>query len=117
MATWGTDDDDFGDLHLPSGSPCVDAGNNAAVPPTVTVDLDGNPRFIDDPTTPDSGVPRDAPPLVGHGSVRIAAQRHHARRTSITMALSTSATSWRSSTPGGHARPAGATPISTVMES
>jgi len=42
-----------GDLHLLPGSPCIDAGNNTAVPPGITTDLDGNPRFVDDPVTPD----------------------------------------------------------------
>jgi len=46
----GTEDDN---LRLQAGSPCIDAGNNAAVPPEVTVDLDGNPRYVDDPDTPD----------------------------------------------------------------
>ena len=38
---WGTPDDDFGDLQLRSGSRCVDAGDNAAVPED-TLDLDGS---------------------------------------------------------------------------
>ncbi|MHC4083034.1 MAG: GC-type dockerin domain-anchored protein [Planctomycetota bacterium] len=42
-----------GDLHPLPGSPCIDAGNNTAVPDGVTTDLDGNPRFSDDPDTPD----------------------------------------------------------------
>jgi hypothetical protein len=32
---------------LLSNSPCIDTGNNSAVPPGVTTDLDGLPRFID----------------------------------------------------------------------
>jgi hypothetical protein len=36
-----------GDLRLQLTSPAIDAGNNAAVPPGVTTDLDGNPRFVD----------------------------------------------------------------------
>ncbi len=32
---------------LLQGSPCIDAGDNAAVPPGVTLDLGGRPRFID----------------------------------------------------------------------
>jgi parallel beta-helix repeat protein len=46
----GTDDDD---LRLLPGSPCIDVGNNTAVPVGITTDLDGNPRFVDDPNTPD----------------------------------------------------------------
>ena len=33
------------DGRLLSGSPCIDAGNDAAVPSGVTTDLDGNPRI------------------------------------------------------------------------
>ncbi|HUW83071.1 MAG TPA: right-handed parallel beta-helix repeat-containing protein [Phycisphaerae bacterium] len=40
--TFGTDDDN---LRLADGSPCIDAGDNAAVPPGLTTDLDGNPRI------------------------------------------------------------------------
>lgn len=48
----GTEDDD---LHLLPDSPCIDAGDNSAVPEGVTTDLDGNPRFIDDPLKEDVG--------------------------------------------------------------
>ncbi|MGB2985555.1 MAG: right-handed parallel beta-helix repeat-containing protein, partial [Phycisphaerae bacterium] len=61
----GTEDDN---LCLSPGSPCIDAGDNDAVPPDTT-DLDGNPRLVDDSCTPDSG---DAgaigPPIVDMGS-------------------------------------------------
>ena len=40
--TFGTDDDN---LRLAAGSPCIDAGDNAAVPLGLTTDLDGNPRI------------------------------------------------------------------------
>lgn len=66
----GTVDDD---LHVQSGSPCVDAGDNTAVPADtddldldedrferMSLDLDGLPRFADDPSTADTGV-ADAP--------------------------------------------------------
>jgi predicted outer membrane repeat protein len=46
---WGTEDDIYGDLHLAFQSPCIDAGNNADVPPGVTVDLDAHARFVDAP--------------------------------------------------------------------
>ncbi len=59
----GTEDDN---LRLLPGSPCIDAGDNAAVPPTVDTDLDDRPRFIDDPDTPDTG--NGAPPIVEMGA-------------------------------------------------
>jgi parallel beta-helix repeat protein len=40
-------DPDNGDYHLSPGSPCIDAGDNTAVPEGIRRDLDGNPRFID----------------------------------------------------------------------
>ncbi len=52
---WGTADDDYGDLRLRSGSPCIDAGSNAAVPAGITTDLASNPRFIDVPGVRDPG--------------------------------------------------------------
>jgi hypothetical protein len=47
----GTDDDD---LRLLPGSPCVDAGDNSAIPPSVVMDLDGSPRIANG--TVDMGV-------------------------------------------------------------
>jgi hypothetical protein len=44
-----------GDLRLSPGSPCIDAGDNTAVPAGITTDLDGNPRFLEIPETPDTG--------------------------------------------------------------
>ena len=41
-------DPDNGDLRLQPGSPCIDAGDNTAVPKGVLRDLDGHPRFVDD---------------------------------------------------------------------
>ena len=60
---FGTPDDD---LHLLDGSPCIDAGDNSAVPIEVTTDLDGGPRFVDDPATPDTG--QGTPPIVDMGA-------------------------------------------------
>ncbi len=67
---WGTADDDYGDLRLTNGSPCIDAGDNTAVPPDVVdldndgdtaertpLDLDGCPRFVEDPFTENTGRP------------------------------------------------------------
>ncbi len=48
-------DPDNGDYHLSPGSPCIDAGDNTAVPKDIVTDLDGNPRFVDDPCTDDTG--------------------------------------------------------------
>ena len=53
----GTEDDD---LRLLAGSPAIDAGDHEFVPEGITTDLDGNPRFVDDPAAPDTGV-GDAP--------------------------------------------------------
>lgn len=44
-ALWGTSDDDYGDLRMQSGSPCIDAGDNSLLPPTLTTDIAGNPRI------------------------------------------------------------------------
>lgn len=37
---------DYGDLHLESDSPAIDAGSNTAIPSGITTDLDGNPRIV-----------------------------------------------------------------------
>ena len=71
----GTQDDN---LRLLPGSPCIDAGDNTAVPADTTdldgdnntteptpLDLDGKPRFVDDPATPDTG--NGTPPIVDMG--------------------------------------------------
>lgn len=62
-------DDDFwpdGDYHLQASSPCIDAGDNAALPLSVLTDLDGNARFVDDPLAPDVG--SGTPPIVDMGA-------------------------------------------------
>ncbi len=77
---WGTEDDDYGDLRLDGGSPCIDAGDNGAVPEDaqdldgdgdevepLPVDAAGNARFVDDPEIVDTGW--GTPPLVDMGAL------------------------------------------------
>jgi len=45
-----------GDLQVPRTSPVVDAGDNRVIPPEVVIDLAGNPRFVDIPERPNSGM-------------------------------------------------------------
>jgi hypothetical protein len=65
--------------HLASGSPCVDAGDNSALPADsddldddgdttepIPFDLDGMPRFVDDPDVDDTGY--GTPPIVDMGA-------------------------------------------------
>ena len=68
---WGVgNNDDFGDLRLPSGSPCVDAGDNGATQTAnVQTDVLGNPRFVDDPDTDDTG--QGSAPLVDMGAYEL----------------------------------------------
>lgn len=54
------------DYRLAAASPAIDAADNEAVPQGVEVDLDGNPRFVDDPAVPDTG--RGTPPIVDMGA-------------------------------------------------
>ena len=59
--TW--EDNDF---RLSTVSPAIDAADNTAVPKDITTDLDGNPRFIEDANTPDTGLGNC--PIVDMGS-------------------------------------------------
>jgi hypothetical protein len=59
----GTEDDD---LRLGPASPCIDAGNNEALPPTVITDMDGAPRFVDNALVPDTGF--GTPPIIDMGA-------------------------------------------------
>jgi hypothetical protein len=65
-ASWGTLDDDYGDLRLQLISPAIDAGDNSAVPSGLLVDLAGYPRFVDIPGIPDTG--NGTPPFVDMGA-------------------------------------------------
>lgn len=58
----GTNDDD---LRLNSGSPAIDAADNNALPLEIKADLDGAPRFVDDPSMTDTGV--GPPPIIDMG--------------------------------------------------
>ncbi|MHC4864383.1 MAG: choice-of-anchor Q domain-containing protein [Planctomycetota bacterium] len=61
--TVGTEDDN---LRLANGSPCIDAGDNTAVPAGINDDLNGFPRFIDDLCTADTG--NGTAPIVDMGA-------------------------------------------------
>ncbi|MEM8711252.1 MAG: choice-of-anchor Q domain-containing protein [Planctomycetota bacterium] len=54
---WASGDEN---VRLAAGSPCIDAGDSDLVPASLTLDLDGNVRFVDDPASPNvgSGGPR-----------------------------------------------------------
>ena len=54
------------DFRFQPGSPSIDAADNTAVPKDIDTDLDGNPRFVDDPDTKDTG--NGDPPIVDMGA-------------------------------------------------
>jgi hypothetical protein len=55
------------DNRIATCSPCVDAGDNTALPsPPPATDLAGNARFVDDPLVPDTG--QGLPPIVDLGA-------------------------------------------------
>jgi predicted outer membrane repeat protein len=55
-----------GNYRLQRTSPAIDAGDNDRLPPDVTTDLDGGPRFVDVPSVPDTG--NGTPPIVDMGA-------------------------------------------------
>ena len=57
---------DTDNLHLRAGSPAIDAGNNEVV--SLTTDIDGNPRIVDDPVTVDTGVIDDESAIIDMGA-------------------------------------------------
>ena len=57
---------DSNDFHVLPDSPCIDAGDNDAVPIDIVTDLDGNPRLFDDIFTFDTG--NGTPPIVDMGA-------------------------------------------------
>jgi len=66
-STWGTEDDDYGDLNLIPTSSMIDAGNNNATYLSgVTTDLEGKPRFMDVTTIADTG--EGTAPIVDRGA-------------------------------------------------
>ncbi len=58
-----------GNFRLSLASPCIDAGNNSAVPAGTTTDLDTLARFIDQPTVADTGL--GTPPLTDMGAYEL----------------------------------------------
>jgi hypothetical protein len=80
--TWGTSDDDYGDLHLMAGSSAIDAGDNTALPEDtydldddantselLPYDLDWNARRYDVTCIPDTG--NGTAPLVDLGAYEV----------------------------------------------
>jgi hypothetical protein len=63
-----------GDFRLQPGAPGIDAGDNAAVPVDLLADLDGNPRFDDVLSAPNSGP--GTPPIVDRGAYERPFQRN-----------------------------------------
>jgi len=49
-------DPNLWNLRLKTDSPCIDAGDTTAVPGGTWADIGGNPRVLDDPQIPDTGV-------------------------------------------------------------
>jgi len=69
-------DPDSSDYRLSSGSPCIDAGDNENIPIGIDMDLDGFPRFADDPAKPDMG--NGVSPIVDIGCYEFQEESVHA---------------------------------------
>jgi predicted outer membrane repeat protein len=74
-----------GNLRLFDSSPCIDAGDNDAVPPSITTDLDGNPRFVEFP--PPGGTGNGTPPLVDMGAYEEPLEGYHEYRVHLPLVL------------------------------
>lgn len=61
------------DFHLDANapSPCIDAGDNTAVPSLLTDDMDGTPRLCNVPGVTDTGYPPGAPAIVDMGAYEV----------------------------------------------
>lgn len=66
---WSTDDDDYGDLRLLPGSPCIDAGNGEAPGAGIERDLDGAARVVCG--LRGAGVVGGPPPIVDMGAYEL----------------------------------------------
>lgn len=66
-----------GDFRLLPGSPCIDAGDDFAVPLGLWTDLDGKLRFLDDPAMPDTGRSRGLWPVVDMGAYEFGVEPPH----------------------------------------
>lgn len=62
-----------GDYRLRAGSPCIDAGDNGAIPAGITADLAGRARRLDDPATADTGT--GGSPIVDLGALEFVPSR------------------------------------------
>ena len=65
--SWSTPaDNDYGYLRLRLTSRAIDAGDNSALPPGITIDLAGQSRFLDVPIITDTGL--GTSPIVDMGA-------------------------------------------------
>jgi hypothetical protein len=98
-ATWLTPDDNYGDLHLRPASPLVDQGDPALLPPSLTTDIDGQPRTVrsvpdlgadevaDFPLVTETGTANPASPDLAVTAVRLTSLDRNARRITGTVTI------------------------------